>query len=227
LSVSVIIPAAGKGERFGNKKQFLHYKNKSVLMYAISPFVFCDEINEVIIAVSKDDKNQVNDYLKVENFKKKVSIVEGGLLRQDSVKNAIKCSNKKNQIICIHDCVRPFISKYLIQKAIKKCISSDAVIVAVPSTDTLKETKDLKIKKTIDRDKIWKAQTPQVFKRSIIENVLFDLKYEKFFYTDESSLVEQAGYDVSIVEGSPLNIKITTKDDWLLAKAIFKEIYID
>ena len=108
-----------------------------------------------------------------------------------------------------------------------KCISSDAVIVAVPSTDTLKETKDSKIKKTIDRDKIWKAQTPQVFKRPIIENVLFDLKYEKIFYTDESSLVEQAGYDVSIVEGSQLNIKITTKDDWLLAKAIFKEIYND
>ena len=140
MSVSVIIPAAGKGERFGEKKQFLHYKNKSVLMYAISPFVFCDEINEVIIAVSKDDKKQVNDYLKVANFKKKVSIVEGGLLRQDSVKNAIKFSNKKNQIICIHDCVRPFISKSLIQKAIKKCILSDAVIVAVPSTDTLKET---------------------------------------------------------------------------------------
>ena len=186
-------------------------------MYAISPFVFCDEINEVIIAVSKDDMKQVDDYLKVADFKKKVSIVEGGLLRQDSVKNAIKFSNKKNQIICIHDCVRPFISKSLIQKAIKKCIISDAVIVAVPSTDTLKETKDLKIKKTIDRDKIWKAQTPQIFKRSIIENVLFNLKYEKIFYTDESSLVEQAGYDVSIVEGSPLNIKITTKNDWLLA----------
>ena len=227
MSVSVIIPAAGKGERFGKKKQFLHYKNKSVLMYAISPFVFCDEINEVIIAVSKDDMKQVNDYLKVANFKKKVSTVEGGSYRQDSVRNAIKCSNKKNQIICIHDCVRPFISKSLIQKAIKKCISSDAVIVAVPSTDTLKETKDLKVKKTIDRDKIWKAQTPQVFKRSIIEDVLFDLKYENIFYTDESSLVEQAGYDVSIVQGSPLNIKITTKDDWLLAKAIFKEIYND
>jgi 2-C-methyl-D-erythritol 4-phosphate cytidylyltransferase len=227
LSVSVIIPAAGKGERFGKKKQFLHYKNKSVLTYAISPFVLCDEINEIIIAVSKDDMKQVNGYTKFANFKKKIIIVEGGLYRQDSVRNAIKSSNKKNQIICIHDCVRPFISKSLIQKAIKKCISSDAVVVAVPSTDTLKETKDFKITKTIDRDKIWKAQTPQLFKRSIIEDVLFDLKYEKVFYTDESSLVEQAGYDVSIVEGSPLNIKITTKDDWLLAKAIFKEIYID
>ena len=95
MSVSVIIPAAGKGERFGKKKQFLHYKNKSVLMYAISPFVFCDEINEVIIAVSKDDKNQVNDYLKVANFKKKVSIVEGGLLRQDSVKMQSNVQIKK------------------------------------------------------------------------------------------------------------------------------------
>ena len=95
MSVSVIIPAAGKGVRFGKKKQFMHYKNKSVLVYAISPFVFCDEINEVIIAVSKDDKNQVNDYLKIANFKKKVSIVEGGLYRQDSVRYAIKFSNKK------------------------------------------------------------------------------------------------------------------------------------
>ena len=214
MTVSVIIPAAGKGVRFGKKKQFMHYKNKSVLVYAISPFVFCDEVNEIIIAVSKDDMKQVNDYLKVTNLKKKVNIVEGGLYSKDSVRNAIKCSNKKNQIICIHDCVRPFISKSIIQSAIKKCISSDAVIVAVPSSDTLK-------------DKIWKAQTPQVFKRSIIEDVLFNLKYEETLYTDESSLVEQAGYDVSIVEGSPLNIKITTKDDLLLAKAIFKEIYND
>mgnify|MGYP006246992341 CR=1 FL=1 len=74
-------------------------------------------------AVSKDDMKQVDNYLNVANFKKKVCVVEGGLFRQDSVKNAIKCSNKKNQIICIHDCVRPFISKSLIKKAIKKCIS--------------------------------------------------------------------------------------------------------
>ena len=75
MSVSVIIPAAGKGERFGKKKQFLHYKNKSVLMYAISPFVFCDEINEVIIAVSKDDMKQVDDYLKVADFKKPLLLI--------------------------------------------------------------------------------------------------------------------------------------------------------
>ena len=89
MSVSVIIPAAGKGERFGEKKQFLHYNNKSVLTYAITPFVFCNEVNEIIIAASKDDIRHVNDYLKLANFKKKVSIVEGGLQRQDSVLSLI------------------------------------------------------------------------------------------------------------------------------------------
>jgi len=191
-----------------------------LLFYTLIPFIKCDLINEIIIALPPEDIDFVNKYLLDLNYEKKINLIKGGQERQYSVLNAISQTNKNNDIICIHDAVRPFISLEILEKTIESCILNDAAIVAVPSVDTLKKIKKSYVVKTILRETIWKAQTPQIFKRSILERSLSVAIKSNINETDESSIVEKAGYKVSIVEGSPLNIKITSKEDWMIANAI-------
>ena len=220
MGISAIIPAAGQGKRFGKKKQLILINNKPLLFYTLIPFIKSDLINEIMIALPHEDIDFINKYLLELNCEKKINIIEGGVERQDSVLNALSQTNKNNEIICIHDGVRPFISLEILEKTIECCILNDAAIVAVPSVDTLKKIKNSYVVKTVSRETIWKAQTPQIFKRSILERSLSVAIKSNMNETDESSTVEKAGYKVSIVEGSPLNIKITSQEDWMIANAI-------
>ena len=220
MGISAIIPAAGQGKRFGKKKQLILINNRPLLFYTLIPFIKCDLINEIIIALPHEDIDFVNKYLIELNYEKKINLIKGGQERQYSVLNAISQTNKNNDIICIHDAVRPFISLELLEKTIESCILNGAAIVAVPSVDTLKKIKKSYVVKTVSRETIWKAQTPQIFKRSILERSLSIAIKSNMNETDESSIVEKAGYKVSIVEGSPLNIKITSEEDWMIANAI-------
>jgi len=220
LGISAIIPAAGQGKRFGKKKQLILINNRPLLFYTLIPFIKCDLINEIIIALPPEDIDFVNKYLIELNYEKKINLIKGGQERQYSVLNAISQTNKNNDIICIHDAVRPFISLEILEKTIESCILNGAAIVAVPSVDTLKKIKNSYVAKTVSRETIWKAQTPQIFKRSILERSLSVAIKSNMNETDESSIVEKAGYKVSIVEGSPLNIKITSEEDWMIANAI-------
>jgi len=220
LGISAIIPAAGQGKRFGKKKQLILINNRPLLFYTLIPFIKCGLINEIIIALPPEDIDFVNKYLIELNYEKKINLIEGGQERQYSVLNAISQTNKNNDIICIHDAVRPFISLEILEKTIESCILNGAAIVAVPSVDTLKKIKNSYVAKTVSRETIWKAQTPQIFKRSILERSLSVAIKSNMNETDESSIVEKAGYKVSIVEGSPLNIKITSEEDWMIANAI-------
>ena len=220
MGISAIIPAAGQGKRFGKKKQLILINNKPLLFYTLIPFIKCDLINEIIIALPHEDIDFVNKYLIELNYEKKINLIKGGQERQYSVLNAISQTNKNNDIICIHDAVRPFISLEILEKTIESCILNGAAIVAVPSVDTLKKIKKSYVVKTVSRETIWKAQTPQIFKRSILERSLSIAIKSNMNETDESSIVEKAGYKVSIVEGSPLNIKITSEEDWMIANAI-------
>ena len=220
MGISAIIPAAGQGKRFGKKKQLILINNRPLLFYTLIPFIKCDLINEIIIALPPEDIDFVNKYLIELNYEKKINLIKGGQERQYSVLNAISQTNKNNDIICIHDAVRPFISLEILEKTIESCILNGAAIVAVPSVDTLKKIKNSYVAKTVSRETIWKAQTPQIFKRSILERSLSVAIKSNMNETDESSIVEKAGYKVSIVEGSPLNIKITSEEDWMIANAI-------
>jgi len=220
LGISAIIPAAGQGKRFGKKKQLILINNRPLLFYTLIPFIKCDLINEIIIALPHEDIDFVNKYLIELNYEKKINLIKGGQERQYSVLNAISQTNKNNDIICIHDAVRPFISLEILEKTIESCILNGAAIAAVPSVDTLKKIKKSYVVKTVSRETIWKAQTPQIFKRSILERSLSIAIKSNMNETDESSIVEKAGYKVSIVEGSPLNIKITSEEDWMIANAI-------
>jgi 2-C-methyl-D-erythritol 4-phosphate cytidylyltransferase len=155
------------------------------------------------------------------NFKKIKAFVIGGIRRQDSVYNGLKAVSKRSDWVLIHDSARPFIESKSINKVILAAKKSGAAILAVKPKATIKLSHKRNIvSKTLDRDKLWEVQTPQVFKKSLILKAY--RKYSKSNVTDDASLVEKLGKRVVVVEGDYRNIKITTAEDLLVAGLIIK-----
>jgi len=216
-----IITAAGKGIRLRKdiKKQYIKINEKPIIYHTIKVFNDADFIDDIIIVADRDNiqyvKNQIiNRY----NFSKVIEIVEGGSTRKDSVRNGFNRIQDKKSIIVIHDGVRPFIDKKTILKSIEKALEKGAAVVAIKSSDTIKIVKNQKVKTTLDRKNLRRIQTPQTFKYEILENGYSTVNWDDEKITDESYIVESAGYDVYIVDGFEKNIKITTEFDLKFAE---------
>ena len=224
MKITAIIAAAGLGERFGEKKQLKLLNGRPLLFHTIQPFIKSELISEILVVVPKDDVIQVDREFKSTLTSKKIEVISGGKTRQESVNNGLKISDKESELICVHDGVRPFVTLSLIEKVIKASMEHDGAILAAPSSDTIKKIMGDQILETLPRETIWRAQTPQVFSKAALEEAIQIAIDENLKGTDESSILEKIGYQIGFIEGSPLNIKITTKEDWIFAKAIYKEL---
>ncbi|MBT3947770.1 MAG: 2-C-methyl-D-erythritol 4-phosphate cytidylyltransferase, partial [Candidatus Marinimicrobia bacterium] len=222
-----VIPAAGSGKRFGENKQLKILGDRPLVFHTLKPFIDSELINEIVVVAPKNDVQQLSRELKSMISVKSVMVVAGGNTRQKSVFNGLKAASDSSELICVHDAVRPFVTKELIEKAVNACSEHDGVIVAQSSTDTIKKVMDDQIMGTLPRETIWRAQTPQVFSKSALQEALKMAEDENIQGTDEASLLERIGYQVGFVEGSSLNIKITTEEDWVFAEAIFNHIQHD
>ena len=224
MKVTAIIPAAGKGKRMLHSvpKHFIRLEDKPVLAYTLDAFEKCPDVNQILVVTRSGEENYcLKEVVEKFRYKKVLKIVIGGDRRQDSVYCGIKELDEDTDIVVVHDGVRPFVSQNTISEAIRLAMFADGVVTAVPVKDTIKNV-DCEgiIMSTPDRSTMWYAQTPQVFKRRILEEAYIRAYNDKFTGTDESSLVERIGYKVKIVEGTPDNIKITTKEDLLFADVI-------
>ena len=220
MKVSAIIPAAGSGERFGEEKQFKLLAGRPLLFHTLKPFLQSDAIDEVIIVVPRNDVAAIHRDAVSMSAGKSVKVVIGGARRQDSVKNGVDASDPDSTLICIHDAARPFVTKDLIQNSISACENAEGAVVALPSKDTVKYVEDGLVKETIDREKIWLAQTPQTFHKEKLIQALDSAFSENLIGTDESTLMEAMGFSVTLVKGNETNFKITTMDDWERAEAV-------
>ena len=220
MLASAIIPAAGSGKRFGEKKQFKEINGKPLIYYTLAPFFESTVIDDIVVPVQKNDMDEVASIIDSVAMKKKVKVIEGGKTRQDSIYNALGQINNRANFVCVHDAARPFVTKDLIEKVIRSLKDCDAAIVGSQSTDTLKKVSNGKISSTIDRDKIWCVQTPQAFLKEAIINAYDLAKKQSFQGTDDSSLLERAGYRVKIINDSSTNFKITTNEDWIIAESL-------
>ena len=225
--ITAVIPAAGSGKRFGENKQLKILGDRPLVFHTLKPFIDSELINEIVVVAPKNDVQQLSRELKSMISVKSVMVVAGGNTRQKSVFNGLKAASDSSELICVHDAVRPFVTKELIEKAVNACSEHDGVIVAQSSTDTIKKVMDDQIMETLPRETIWRAQTPQVFSKSALQEALKMAEDENIQGTDEASLLERIGYQVGFVEGSSLNIKITTEEDWVFAEAIFNHIQHD
>ena len=211
-TITGIILVAGNSTRFGKNrnKNFEIVNGKSILSYSINAFNKNSYIDNIIIVLKEEEKEEVNNIIKQENIDKKIDIVIGGASRKESVNNAIKSTD--SDIAIIHDGARPLIKQEYINNTIEEMINFKGVTIGVKSKDTIKITDDNGIvESTTKRSNTWIIQTPQCFDRKI----LLDLheKYKDSIVTDDCMLLEKDGYKVKIIEGDYTNIKLTTYED--------------
>ena len=223
MFTSVIIPAAGFGERMGAavSKQFLSLHGKPILVYTLERFKRCTAVDEIIVAAQPATHAQIEFLIKEFHLSKVSKIVEGGRRRQDSVNSALRYVSPKSDIVVIHDGVRPFIQQKVILESIEQAKMFSAAVVAVRVKDTVKvRNEEGRFEKTLDRSALWMAQTPQTFQKQLLLDAYEKANRENIEATDDASLVELLNVHPAIVQGSFDNIKITTPDDLDFANLI-------
>jgi 2-C-methyl-D-erythritol 4-phosphate cytidylyltransferase len=212
--IEAVIVAGGKGKRMGgNYKQFSTIAGKQIFLYSVEKFLYYG-VKRVVLVVPEEKLSMAGEG--VAEFRKKVKVVPGGEKRQDSVYNGFKETSE--EIVLIHDAVRPFINVELIDRVAQGVKKFGICAPGVPVKDTLKLYKGDEILWTRDRSNLLQVQTPQGFKREILERIVS--LFSSHSFTDELSFAEKLNYGIHWVEGDPLNIKITYPKDMDLAEAI-------
>ena len=227
MNIFTIIVAAGKGERvgFNTPKQYLELNNKKLLYYSLNKFTKVDLINKTFVALSKNDQFfDSDDYSDLSNFE---ILLCGGKARSHTIHNALKMIKaEKDDWILIHDAARPFLNIKVLEDlitSIKNKPENVGYVVAEKVNSTIKKIKNMQIEKTISRDNIWLAQTPQAFKfKDMIKTYGNIENLDKF--TDDSSIMEEHNVYPKIINSNFMNFKITTLEDYKIAKLIAKDI---
>ncbi len=214
--VSVIVVAAGEGKRFGGAKPYSLLKGKPILEWSLDTFEAHENVDEVILVLRDDSRKK--DFSA--RYTKIVSVARGGEKRQDSVLSGFRqIDPTKAEIVLVHDGVRPLVSSELIGRIIKAVQEKGAVVPVIPLKDTVKRVDGQEVKKTLEREKLFRVQTPQGFDYSVLKAAFDQAAKEDFYGTDEAVLVERTGKKVYVVQGDPRNIKITTPEDIKIAEA--------
>jgi 2-C-methyl-D-erythritol 4-phosphate cytidylyltransferase len=239
MKVIVIIPAAGLGTRMASRtstqarphkappsKQFTELAGTPILVHTLRKFAAVDAVGEIWIALRGNEIGGFRTRLKEEAqdvLKKKVELVVGGEHRQQSVESALNALDaSQDDIVLVHDAVRPFVTSEIIQEVIEGAKKYGAAIAGLPAVDTVKQVERTAdgalIRGTIPRVGVVLAQTPQGFRYGILKKAFDEASADGFVGTDEASLVERSGHDVAVVMGSARNIKITAPADMELAE---------
>jgi 2-C-methyl-D-erythritol 4-phosphate cytidylyltransferase len=210
-----------------SRKQFMLLEGSPILVHTVRKFASIAGITEIVIAVRGDDVHWVAETMAAEFAAGCVRVVEGGNSRQQSVSNALASLATDTDLVAVHDAVRPFIEVETIHKVFDEAAATGAAIVGVPVADTVKQvnhgTGRVRIRGTLQREKLVLAQTPQVFRYDLLVRAFELAQNDGFTGTDESSLVERLDVEVSVVLGSDRNIKITRPGDMDLARLFFRE----
>lgn len=222
MNVIALIPAAGAGKRMGGdrNKQYIEIGGRPILVHTLEVFDRCSAVSEICLIVPDEDCEYACEIVDGLRSMKPVKVVSGGKERQDSVRNGLN-SIYHCDIVMVHDGVRPLVTEDILDRAVEETVKWGATVVAVPAKDTIKSVdEDRNVIETLERKKLWQIQTPQTFRFDLLKEA-FEKAYRDGFYgTDDASLVERMGHKVHIVEGSYRNIKITTPEDMIIAKAM-------
>jgi 2-C-methyl-D-erythritol 4-phosphate cytidylyltransferase len=239
MKVIVIVPAAGLGTRMAGQsgarpgqttKQFAEIAGKPILLHTLERFSETPLVSDIYVAVRENETDRVRDFLSAQSLRPRIHVVIGGDNRQQSVANALAEVNADNgDVVLVHDAVRPFVERSIIENVIECAAKDGAAIAGVPAVDTIKQVERTSggaiISSTIPRERVVMAQTPQGFRFELLKRAVDDADRDGFVGTDEASLVERLGHQVAVVMGSPRNIKITTPADLELAEFYAKNFH--
>jgi 2-C-methyl-D-erythritol 4-phosphate cytidylyltransferase len=230
MRVFVILPAAGLGTRMSAghssvtaPKQFLELAGVPILIHTLRAFVEVPRVAAMYVAVRPNEMERVAAQIRDYGFAGKVHVVAGGDTRQESVQHALDAIDcDPDDIILVHDAVRPLIDSATIERTIRAVEKHEAAIVGLPAVDTIKQVERTAdgaiITATVPREYVVQAQTPQGFRCHLLRRAFAEAAADEFVGTDEASLVERAGGEVAVVLGSPANFKITQPGDLELAE---------
>ncbi len=224
-----IIPAAGSGSRFGGQipKQFVEIAGAPIIVHTLRRFDECDDIGAIVVALQSDEIERFAHTLSRYGLQKPVRSVSGGAERSDSILNALVAAGEfQPELVAVHDAVRPFVTPEQISAVLRRAREVGAAILALPATDTIKEVEDSLIVRTIDRRRIYRAQTPQAFRYELLLWANAEARAANLpsaTATDDAFLVERLGLPVAVVVGLANNIKITTPEDLVLAEKLFNQ----
>jgi 2-C-methyl-D-erythritol 4-phosphate cytidylyltransferase len=230
--VTAILPAAGLGTRMGAEtpKQFLSLDGVPVLLFTLRRLAACPAIWDFIIATRAEEVDSLTATVAKENLTRPVRVVRGGDSRQDSVANALTYVDPETELILVHDAVRPLVTVSQIERVIAEASACGAAILGIPAMDTVKEVKRASlpndvalITATIPRERVVLAQTPQVFRSSLLMQAFAQARQDGVTASDEAGLVERTGHDVHVVVGSERNLKITRPGDMELAEFYLRQ----
>lgn len=223
---AVILPAAGGSSRFHDKnykKPFAPLANKALWLHSAERFLSRADVIQTILVIAVEDREFF-----IQKFGANVAIlglevVDGGRERVDSVAAALAKVKAEAEFVCVHDAARPCLCDAWIDAVFAAAQQTGAAILALPVTATLKRVDaDRRILETVSREGLWEAQTPQVFRRQLVIEAY--AKRGNFRATDDAQLVERLGHPVVVVPGSPLNVKVTTREDLRLAEQALKAL---
>lgn len=224
----VIILAAGKSKRTGKiNKTFYPILKRPLIYYPVQAFETHPKIQKIILVIRKNDFRKATAFCKKYKFKKIVGIARGGKNRQDSAYSGLKMAeslkSKRGDLTLFHNAANPLVSKREIAQVIREAKKYGAALVTQPLKDTLKKADKLDfVRKTITRENLWLAQTPQAIKYTLALKAFKKAKKDKFLGTDDVSLVERLGKKVKIVPASLRNIKVTSQEDLEIIKILLK-----
>ena len=229
--VGVVVVAAGAGVRAGpgEPKQFRPILGVPMLLRALRAFIGHPEVRQVSVVLPPGYADRPPEWLgKLRG--ERLGFVPGGAQRADSVRAGVAALPPDATVILVHDAARPFVSRGTIDAVIARARAGVGAVAAVPSSDTLKEigtSNQLtpRVARTVDRDRIWRAQTPQGFPRPMLVSAYSQLRANGAGSpSDDAEVCELAGYPVELVPDSPYNLKVTTADDFRIAEALAREL---
>jgi len=238
MKVIAIIPAAGLGTRMSGTsggrvgqptKQFAEIAGKPILLHTLEKFAQVPNVANIYVAVRDHEVLRLRDFLSAQRLRPKIHVVVGGDHRQHSVANALaQVDADADDVVLVHDAVRPFVDREIIESVIKCAAQQGAAIAGLPAVDTIKQVERTAngaiITSTVPRERVVMAQTPQGFRYELLKRAFDEAAQDGYIGTDEASLVERSGHQVAVVMGSPRNIKITTPADLELAEFYVRQI---
>ncbi|MBU2505742.1 MAG: 2-C-methyl-D-erythritol 4-phosphate cytidylyltransferase [Bacteroidetes bacterium] len=222
MKVTAVIPSGGIGKRINSSlpKQYIQIKGKELIAYTLQIFNASIHVDEIVIAAAPEYFELLSDIKSKYGFNKIIKVVSGGKDRQDSVYNALSSiSAHSEDLIVVHDAARPILPASVLENAIATAKKHGAVVSAIKASDTLLKGNQT-VESYLDRNDIYYVQTPQVFKFGLLHEAMKKANLENFIGTDESMLVHNYGHKVVIVDGSPINIKVTNNEDLEIIKLL-------
>jgi 2-C-methyl-D-erythritol 4-phosphate cytidylyltransferase len=225
---AVILPAAGRSTRFGDPKQkkiFAELDGRAVWLRAVEPFINRDDVGQTIVVIAPEDRELFERRYRASVAFLNLRVIDGGAERSDSVAKALEIVDPSCEFVAVHDAARPCIYPELIDSVFDAARKHGAALLAIPVADTIKRTSDDgTTQETVPRAGLYLAQTPQVFRRELLVRAYANRSRLGAAVTDDTQLVEAIGQSCAIVEGSPLNMKITTHVDLRLASAVLQAL---